>query len=143
MQTDSYGRKNKSWIKSRWFLIITLSVFALISISLIKEFYRSYQINKEIENLQNEILALEGENQEIADFVEYLKTDAYFEQQARLKFGLKSDGEKVIVLQGEDENGTTIGSEEEGSIFGFNTHGDEKNRSNPVKWFNYFFGADA
>lgn len=92
MRPNSQPRKSLAFVKSKWFLGITLTLFLLLSISLIKEMVRSYQINQEIRLLQSKIIGLESENQEIADFVEYLKTDRYYEEQARLKFGLKSPG---------------------------------------------------
>ena len=128
--------KSLSWARSRWFLGITLTLFFLLSISLSKELYRSYQINQEINKLQADIIGLESKNQEIADFVEYLKTDRYFEEQARLKFGLKSPGEKVLVLQDDSSAGVAIP--------GFSAAAGQnqvQEINNPQKWFQYFFGG--
>jgi len=133
-----------AWLSSRWFLIAIAIIFFLLTASLFKELFRSYQINKEINTLKEQIAQLEVDNQEFIEFVEYLKTNRYFEEQARLKLGLKAPGEHVIVLKGEDEqieNGdggeTTFGWGESRSIDSV----DIASMNNPKKWLVYFFGA--
>lgn len=130
-------KKNKyapSWLMSKWFLVVVLFVLFFISTSLVKEYYRSYQINKEIALLKEQISELEYDNQETSDFVEYLKTDRYFQEQARLKFGLKEAGEKVVVLKGHDEQGEEV--VDDYIVF---QQEKEKEKTNPSKWFAYFF----
>lgn len=125
-----------AWLLSKWFLAVVLVFFVLITVSLAREYYRSYQINNEIAVLQQEINSLQGQNTELSDFVEYLKTDRYFQEQARLKFGLKSPGEKVIVLK---DDGSAVNESELSSEFEFTSSGKQK--TNPSKWFAYFFSA--
>ena len=126
----------KSWFYSHWFLGVSLALLVLIGVSLIKELSRSYQINKEIGQLQAEIVFLEGEQGGLADFVEYLKTDHYFEEQARIKLGLKAPGEKVVVLTDQAEDPVSL-EPGNGTEYRLKT----KKASNPAKWFNYFFGT--
>jgi cell division protein FtsB len=123
-----------TWLLSKWFLIVVGVLLTLLSVSLIREFYRSYQINNEIALLQQDIEQLQGENTELTEFVEYLKTDRYFQEQARLKFGLKTPGEKVVVLKGDTkadsvEDFTSVSSQES----------SKKQKTNPSRWFAYFF----
>ncbi len=125
-----------AWLLSKWFLVVISVLLVLLTVSLVREFYRSYQINNEIAVLQQEIEALQGDNSELSEFVEYLKTDRYFQEQARLKFGLKTPGEKVVVLKG--------GTQPVSESFDTTSSGSVSTRqkTNPSKWFAYFFESN-
>ena len=56
-QKDLQARR--SWLSSRWFYVTIIVVFVLLSASLIKELIRSYQINKEIRELKEQIISLD------------------------------------------------------------------------------------
>jgi hypothetical protein len=117
------------------------TLFLLVAVSFSKELMRSYQIKKEIERLQEDIASLHGKNKEMSDFVEYLKTDAYFEQQARLKLGLKAEGEKLLVLTDTPE---VVEPSDDPSYRSPGTREQPQGvsqGSNPAKWFHYFFGG--
>jgi len=138
MKSNRTLNRKRSWFTSKWFLAFLLIVFCLITIALMKEFYRSHQINNEIAQLQKEIQALEGKNNEFSEFVEFLKTDVYVEEQARIKLGMKAPGEKVIVLKEGDTPLTPDGvSASKGDNTKTERHfGKQKNSS---KWWNYFW----
>lgn len=134
--------RKQSWFASKWFLSLVLVIFLLLAVSLAKEFYRSHQINQEIALLQEEINQLEGKNQEFSEFVEFLKTDVYLEEQARIKLGMKAPGEKVIVLKDGpiNENGEVESSSggEEGLV-----SKESRFTSNRTKWWNYFWAIES
>lgn len=134
-RTKRYKKKN--WFHSKWLLGLLITLVLLISISLVKEVVRSYRINKEIQQLQAQVLGLEGNNTDLQGFVEYLKTDRYFEEQARLKFGKKLPGEKVVVLK---EEADVVSSQTGSSLVFSGSSLNDKLASNPEKWFAYFFG---
>lgn len=141
MGRSKRNNNKRSWLFSKWFLIVGGILLILLSISLTKELYRSYKINKEISDLNQEISSLEKANDEYSQLIEYLKTDRYFEEQARLKLGLKSPGEQVIVVKGDEssiDNGL-VGDDSESNL-GLLANG-ESNLSNPEKWLTYFFGS--
>ena len=71
-----------AWLVSKWFLVVISVLLIFLTISLAREFYRSYQINTEIAVLQEEINSLKGDNTELSEFVDYLKTDRYFQERA-------------------------------------------------------------
>lgn len=128
-----------SFIRSKWFLIIIGCFFLLLLFSVLKEVSRTRKINKEIAQLQSEISDLEGSNSEFAEFVEYLKTDLYLEEQARVKLGLKADGEKVVVLQGDESNESNSNSDRIDTVSRSNT---KNTTSNVSKWFKYFWSDE-
>jgi cell division protein FtsB len=135
--------RHRSWFTSKWFLIMVLIIFVLVTIALAKEFYRSHQINKEIAQLQDEIQELEGKNSDFSQFVEFLKTDVYLEEQARIKLGMKAPGEKVVVLK---ENASEFVQGAEGDTKSFvNSSGQiEKSKSkNSSNWWSYFWKVQS
>jgi len=128
-------KKRKKNIASKIFsfkLFIAASIFAVVFLGtgLGKEFYRDYQIQKEIESLQNDIMAIEKDNYKLAQLIEYYKTDEYKEAEARKRFSLKKEGESVVIVR---SNPRVLGD--------FDVEEENKNLPNYLKWWNYFFAS--
>lgn len=132
-------RGAKSARRSTWVMIGAGVLFLLVAVSFTKELMRSYQIRKEIERLREDILTLQGQNTQMTDFVEYLKTDAYFEEQARLKLGLKADGEKLLVLTDTPE--IVVSGKDAAPRSVAKSNAAPSAATNPQRWFRYFFGG--
>lgn len=116
-------------LKGIFLLIAILACF--FAVSFVKETYRNYKIAKEIKNLKEDIELLQSANIELANLINYLKTDNFVEKEARLKFGLQKPGEKAFII--EKNSGQTAG------IIG--NEKAEKEISNFQKWEEYFFGS--
>ncbi|MFC1651919.1 septum formation initiator family protein [Patescibacteria group bacterium] len=71
-------------------------VYTLFSLS--KVVWRNYQIEKETQDLKEEIGVLEEENQHLLNLIVYFKTDVYKEKEARKRLGYKKPGEEVILV---------------------------------------------
>ena len=95
-----------------------------------KEFYRDYQIQKEIDSLQSDIMAIEKDNYKLLQLIEYYKTDEYKEAEARKRFGLKKDGESVVIVKSDPR---VLGD--------FDTKEENKNLPNYMRWWDYFFAS--
>jgi len=131
------SRKKDSFVKKalsfRLLLAISTLILVCLSAGLGKEFYRGYQIQREIESLKKDIESFRKSNYELSKLIEYYKTDEYKEVQARERLNLKKDGEKIIVIkpiledQEKEEVKKDVGAEKE-------------NAPNYKKWWNYFFG---
>ena len=121
-------------------MILGLVVCLFVATSFAKELIRSYQINRDIESLKRNITQLQGQNERMADFVEYLKTDAYFEQQARLKLNLKRAGEKEIVLKNPAQDVAAHAGDIAPPLVSA-TRAQDDQQSNPSKWVHFFFGT--
>ena len=84
-------------------------------------------IKKDINSLEAQIKSLEDKNQNLIISLESVKSDFYKEREARLKFGLKQPGEKVVVIalgdNPEDNNSST----------------SNLDSLNPLQWWQYFF----
>ena len=112
------------------FLIGSVLIVVFLGTGLGKEFYRDYQIKKEIDSLQDEIGALEKDNYKLSQLIEYYKTDEYKEAEARERFSLKKDGESVVIVKSDPR---VLGD--------FDIMEENKNLPNYVKWWNYFFAS--
>lgn len=125
----------KRLFRSKLLIAIEIVVLVIFSSALAKEAIRKYQVQNEVEQLQQQLSELEQNNVELGKLVEYFESDIYKEEQARLKLGMQKPGEKIITVLGESTNVTnSVAGISEGQI-----KKDEENLTNPKKWWNYFF----
>ena len=130
------------FLSSRVFIIIGICFLVFIGFSLGKETYRNYQIEKEIQALEEEISSIEKNNDNLTHLIEYFKTESYQEKEARQKLGLQKEGEKVVVITEENIETEELEMESaENSIQEFNQSGgiQKEEISNPRKWWNFIF----
>lgn len=130
--------RNKN-LKSSFFKQFSVSflgmlVIFLIGFPLYKNLKQQYIINQEIKDLETEIAQFQNKNKDLKKMIEYLKSDQFIEEQARLNMGLKKAGEEVVVIENPKSSTTDI----TGNISGEQTFA-ENNSPNLVKWKNYFF----
>lgn len=111
------------------FVVASVLVVVFLGIGLGKEFYRDYQIKKEIDSLQNDISALEKDNYKLSQLIEYYNTDEYKEVEMRKRFNLKKDDENVVVVVKSEPRVLGDSDIEE----------ENQNLPNYLKWWNYFF----
>lgn len=114
-------------IFSKFFLVFCVIVFLTILFGLAKGTVKRVKVSSEIMELQDEINQLEGQNQVFSQLINYLKTDSFIEQEARLKLGYKKPGEHLVVIPEEE----LVVDDEETD--------ENKELSNPAKWWAYFF----
>ena len=114
-------------IFSKFSLIFCLLLFLLILFSLAKGTIKKYKVNTEIEQLQEEISNLENQNQQFGQLIKYLNSDIFIEQEAKLKMGLKKEGENLVVIP---DNELQVKNE---------VAKQTENKINPLKWWDYFF----
>ena len=116
-------------LRSKFFARIGAIALVLLLIFLGRELKKRYDISREIQSLQNEILSLEVKNQQTQELINYFKTREFQERQARSLLNLQKPGEFAAVLPFQD----TAASADEGL--------NESQSSNLKKWWEYFFNA--
>jgi len=114
-------------IFSKFFLIVFVVLFVVVLFALAKGTIKSHKVNGEIADLENDIKRLENENQEFTQLIDYLETDSYIEQEAKITMGYKKEGENLVIIPSEEFNTADKQTEE------------VDNKSNPAKWWAYFF----
>lgn len=139
------NKKNKFekiFFNQLFLAIIGLTAIVLISFPFAKNAIKQYRINKEISDFKQEIADLQNKNADLKNFVSYLESDQFAEEQARLNLNLKKSGEELTIIKN-DANGSALTSATPGNPI-FNIPGYKKEElkqeaSNPEKWFSYFF----
>lgn len=131
---------NKNLIKQVFLLVFLLTVIVAISLPFFRNMAQRYRLNKEMSGLQKEIDGYNKKNDDLRKAIDYLKSDQFTEEQARLKMGLKKNGEDVVVIKTE---GTSTQSEGDINIFDIpgieNTLESTSKENNPIRWWAYFF----
>jgi len=135
----------KKIFSSKIFLFLVTIILIVLAIGLIRETYHKYQLTKEINNLKSEMEQIEGNNQQLADLLGYLKQDSYLEKEARLKLNLKKPGEKVVILS-ESSNNESIENNKDQMIKNgvpedVNKDVNKTEGANYWKWWEYFFNS--
>lgn len=126
----------KIFFNQKFLTLLGLAAVILISFPLAKNKLKQYRINREVSGLKKEIAALENKNEDLKNFVAYLESDQFAEEQARLNLGLKKPGEELTVIK---PVGAASSAVPIFNIPGYTKIKPEVKTSNPKKWLNYFF----
>lgn len=122
--------------------LVGLVILILVFFPLAKNIKQRQKIDKEIQELEAEIKSIENKNSGLKEMIEYLESDRFLEEQARLNFGLKKSGENVAVVELEGEKGSASSAELSNQPI-FDTAGIRKQKqtelNNPARWWSYFF----
>ncbi|MDP2708642.1 MAG: septum formation initiator family protein [bacterium] len=132
---------SKILYNQKFLTLLGLAAIILISVPFAKNSIKQYRINKEINGLKKEISELQDKNSDLKNFVSYLESDQFAEEQARLKLGLKKPGEELTVIK-KGDNEAPAGAVLPNNIFnipGYNKEKPPRLAANPEKWFYYFF----
>lgn len=137
--------KKKSRIKiffSNQILVsaLGLAIIVAISIPLAKNISKQYEINDEIDLLQEQIGDLDGKNANLKNLITFLESDQFIDEEARKNLNFKKAGEEVVVIKSEVLN-TLENKDEINSIYMINQPkiAGEQMAANPKKWLRYFF----
>ncbi|MEK7523700.1 MAG: septum formation initiator family protein [Patescibacteria group bacterium] len=125
---------------SRTTKLILMIEFILLSYMLYvlsTSLYKSYQVDRFIQNAQDENTKLEKANSMLAEDYEYYRSDAYKEKIAKQNFGLIRPGEEVIVLA--PPSRPYLSSEQQVTQVNGQYY---QSLSNPRKWFLFFFDRE-
>ncbi|PIT96257.1 hypothetical protein COT94_01010 [Candidatus Falkowbacteria bacterium CG10_big_fil_rev_8_21_14_0_10_37_14] len=128
-------KKETTWLpKSR--LAVTILALAIL-VLLLPNWWRTRekqsQIDREVALMKADIQVNEGNNSQLKQMLAYLESPEFLEEQARIKFNLKKDGEKVVVVKDSEVISDILSQDQVGV--------DEKNilPGNYQKWLDYFF----
>ena len=125
-------------LRSKLAIILELVILIGLSIGLGKEVLLKYQVQSEIQELETKISKLEYRNVELGSLINYLESDEYKEEQARLKLGLQKPGESVITVLGASTKSEIVSAES----LAYNTNTSDDTKTNPQRWWDYFFNVE-
>lgn len=116
-----------------FFTLVCLIILAAIILPVYKNALQRHEVDKEVLDLQKQIASLEAGNNDLKKLKVYLESDQFAEKEARLDLGLKMKGEQVAIIE-------NIGVGEMVDNLGQASSFEKNKNSNPVKWWNHFFG---
>lgn len=116
----------QSFLKSKFATGVLAIAFVAALFVTLQSLTQKYRIDRQIKQLQTRADQIRGENQQLSELVAYLNTDQYKEKAAREQLNLKKEGEFVVGLPNQQEQ---VSSAEIVVT----------QKSNPEKWYNYFF----
>ncbi len=137
---------------SKVLTLLGLAVIVLLSFPVAKNISQRHSANKEIEELEKEIKLVENKNTQLQKMINFLNSDQYVEEQARLNFGLKKAGEQAVVVDANGDPSAYAGAGAQANsdnkknsqtiynIFGLNKIKSKKIAGNGERWKKYFFG---
>lgn len=111
-------------------LVVFSVIIGFFVFFLVKETYKNYKVDKEIENLKTQMEFFKKENEELTNLINYLKTNDYIEREARVKFGMNKHGENTVMIK---KNSTS-------KIKTDSNITNDLGMSNIEKWRLYFWG---
>ncbi len=132
---------SKIFLNSKFFALLGLTLIVLISFPVARNVSKRYKINKEIDELKKEIQLIEDKNTDLKKFINYLSSEQFAEEQARMNFGLKKPGEEVAVISDLDllkNENINNNSESIYNIPGLNNEEKVVVDNNARRWFRYF-----
>ena len=120
-----------------FFVAMAVAVVFIFGFSTVKETYRSWKVDQEIDGLQLQVKRLEQRKLQLSGLVQALQTEAAVDKQARQQLGMQKPGERVFVL-GVDPTERPSWTQQD--VFATTTAvAVGEARSNPEKWLRYFF----
>lgn len=124
-------KKKFSYVVFIFLAGIVLAVF--ISVSAVRESYRSRTIEKEVEALKQEAQRIENENKAMTERISYFETSEFQEKIAKEKLNLQKPDENVVVVKQRVGEQTQSVDNQDTDIE------DEYVEPNYRKWWNFFF----
>jgi cell division protein FtsB len=120
------------------FIILALIVLVFSSIGLVKEVINKHELKKNINELAGKIADLKKRNADLSETINYFQSMDFVEQEARTKLNLRKPGEKIIVVNGSLDNNSN-GVVDGAVPLATSALNEGQEKTNPQKWWDYFF----
>lgn len=130
--------KHRGGKLARWSVLLAANgaLLFVVGISTVRETYREWQVDQDINKIQTQIGTLEGKKLEFVDLIQRMESNDALDREARTRLGLRKPGERVIILRGADGEST---SWQESAFQAPSDQPVSAPQSNPERWLQYFF----
>lgn len=120
----------RQFFASRWITGVALLIVMVLLFAFVRAYIQRYTIEQEITRLREEAKRLESKKIETIDLLNYVKSPAFVEEKARTELNMIKDGEQVAIVKQSGEKGSRQAKD---------VLLESMQRSNPRKWWDYFF----
>ena len=137
MRVMKEGKKHTfilRFFSSRLFFVVAGLLLLFIILADAKAVMKRKQVSKEITQLKTEIADLETSQDGLNNVLEYLQSEEFIKQEAKIKFGMRNEGERVVVLHDTQDDRRVVDTSD--------IEPQNSQLSNPRKWYLYFFGIN-
>lgn len=138
------AKERTTWFQqpSLWIVVIAGALFLTFSVAIVRELINSHQVRLQVQRLQGQVAAEQHRQQQLQDVIDYLGSPTFREQEARLKLGLKKEGEQVLVVPTTNTPLTNETTSTNSSSTSTETSSSTP-ASHPTQWWHYFFGQSS
>lgn len=109
---------------------VTVVIAFLILLSLVQEMNRRWQVQREVQRLEEEVAEIQKDVIELDNLNTYFRTEDYQERLAREKLNYRAPGEQVVLIPEEDLSQSAEELPQETS---------DVTISIPMRWWRIFF----
>lgn len=122
--------------RASFLVVLAVTLVFIFGFSTVKETYRGWKVDQEINGLQEQVKRLEQRKLHLTGLVDALQTEAAVDKQARQQLGMQKPGERVFVLDDASSTPQWLQADVFASTTKTVTVLPEQN---PARWFHYFF----
>lgn len=127
---------SRPWSQTSWWVVVVgglITIFFMFAIG--REIFRTATVRRQVSRLQTELAKEDQRQSALQDLIGYLSSPTFQEREARLKLGLKKNGERVIVIPDSTNTNQTSTNDQSGQATSAS--------SIPQRWWKYFFGPQS
>lgn len=88
--------------QSKLCTLLAIIVIVFLGFALLRIQPQKVVVEKRVKSFQDKIMELEKSNVELAQLLDYFKSDAYLEREAKLKLNVRRPEEQVVFLHEDD-----------------------------------------
>lgn len=122
-----------SWL----IVLISGSILVFFLVAITREIFQGHHVRLQVKRLHEQVAAEDAKQRQLQDVADYLASPTFQEREARLKLGLKKEGERVIVVP--LVNSTPAGTSGSQPAGNNGQDGPTAGSSVPRRWWSYFF----
>ena len=118
---------------SKLFILALVLIVSFLGFNLFTQFSKSKEVENKVDKLKSEIEKTERDNTNLAELVDYFKSDLFVEKEARTKLGFKKQGESVVIVEDTPSEQKTENLPPDKLL------ALKEKKINPQLWWEYFF----
>ncbi len=126
------------WLQRPSWLVVLIAggLFVSFSVAIVREVINGHQVRQQVQLLERQVATEQQRQTQLQELIDYLGSPTFQEQEARLKLGLKKNGEQVIVVP---TSSSPVNGNNKNTVD--STLSDTAPQPPLQRWWTYFFGS--